>query len=494
MTIEVTEMLARLVVLLGIWSLSHSAAATPPETIFQDAEAYTVRIKTRIEMAFGDDRAGVFSGAGFVVDNERGWIVTNKHVVGESPSHIRISTKGHDFVAALKVYVDAYTDIAIIEADVATAGEAALDCENIPGTGHPVGAYGHPWGLDYTGTQGTISGRTNNFRVDLLQTDAPINSGNSGGPLISMRTGKVVGISTATYADEEAENTNFAVPSSEVCQILALLMDGKDPSPPIFPVAFYNLEDDDALIVAKSYLPTKQLDLRTGDRILTAGSHKTPISKEHELINALRGESEDFELTIERDGKLTIVHGKLQLQRPRQGIVFAGMVLAESQFLDANVLSLGHSINIHSFARGSASRAAELEWYDFIISVDGTRVKGLEHLFVLLSDKTINAPVELVFVRLWEPPFLHEFVQRTIPADEPVWLDDVGYWNGVMARLTWQLATINELAGLSQEARKEIVGSLRKVIQSVKEPEADITDESAAELVSTAQKILELIQ
>lgn len=484
-------MLARLVLLISIWGLSCAAAAIPPETIFQDAEAYTVRIKTRIERAFGDDKAGVFSGAGFVVDSERGWIVTNKHVVGESPSNVRISTKGNDFVEATKVYVDTFTDIAIIHADVASAGEAALECKSLPGTGHPVGAYGHPWGLDYTGTQGVISGRTDNFRVDLLQTDAPINSGNSGGPLISMRTGKVVGISTASYAHKDAENTNFAVPSIEVCNILALLKDGRDPSPPHLPVAFYNLEDRDELIVAQSYLSADQLDLKTGDRILTVGNRKTPINKEHELINALRGKFDDFELTIERDEKLTIVHGQLEPLRLRQGIVFAGMVLAKSQFLDANVLSIGHGINIHSFVPGSSGRAAKINWYDFIVSVDGTRVKGLEHLFTLLSDTTVNESVELEFMRLWQPPFFYEFVRRTIAADEPVWLDDVGYWNGVMARLTWQLATVNELASLNHEEREKVVGSLRRVIHSVGEPETEIPEEIAAELILTAQKIID---
>ena len=75
-----------------------------------------------------------------------------------------------------------------------------MDCGTIPAVGHPVGAFGHPEDLRFTGTRGIISGFTSKFGEDRLQTDAPINPGNSGGPLISLETGKVVGINTDQLA------------------------------------------------------------------------------------------------------------------------------------------------------------------------------------------------------------------------------------------------------------------------------------------------------
>src|SRR5690606_13999228 len=102
---------------------------------------------------------------------ERSWIVTNRHVVGESPSHVQVAMKSAPYADAEKVYVDPYIDIAVLRADVGADKQARLDCQDMPGTGHPVGAYGHPWGLEYTGTQGVISGRTDKPGTELLQTD-----------------------------------------------------------------------------------------------------------------------------------------------------------------------------------------------------------------------------------------------------------------------------------------------------------------------------------
>ena len=94
-------------------------------------------------------------------------------------------------------------------------GDAELDCESEPGTGHPVGAFGHPWGLDYTGTRGIISGRTAKLGGEMLQTDAPINQGNSGGPLISLLNGKIVGINTAKVNKPRDEDSNLVVPIAQ---------------------------------------------------------------------------------------------------------------------------------------------------------------------------------------------------------------------------------------------------------------------------------------
>jgi len=127
-------------------------------------------------------------GSGFIVSAD-GIILTNAHVVGRSPSRVEVALYGQDFSEATKIYVDPYLDFAIIRVPqgVDTSGieEPRLECDRIPSVGHPVGAFGHPWRLQFTGTRGIISGVTARFRTELLQTDAPINQGNSGGPLIS---------------------------------------------------------------------------------------------------------------------------------------------------------------------------------------------------------------------------------------------------------------------------------------------------------------------
>ena len=66
----------------------------------------------------------------------------------------------------------------------------------------------------------------------MLQTDAPINEGNSGGPLISLETGQVVGINAAKIKQEAVEGLSFAVPMPYACTIIDLMQRGEDPSPP----------------------------------------------------------------------------------------------------------------------------------------------------------------------------------------------------------------------------------------------------------------------
>ena len=408
--------------LAAIVVIPMTATAELPEELFSEAERYTVRLQTRIEMALGDDEAGVFSGTGFVVDADRGWIVTNKHVVGESPSDVRVSLKDQPYVKAEKIYVDAFTDIAIIKATIKSEASARLECADTLGTGHPVGAYGHPWGLEYTGTQGVISGSTDKFGTNLLQTDAPINSGNSGGPLISMRTGRVVGISTASFNDENAENTNFAVPIKEVCKVIEILAAGRDPSPPAIPIAFYEQKDRNELLVARSYLAKNTIDIQVGDRIVAVGRESSIVTKRHELINALRGELDDVRLRIERAGKEFDIRGSLMPKTIRRGVVFAGMVIAEGDFLDVALLPGGHDIRIHSFVQGSLGQAEGLKWYDLIVSVNGHSINSIDKLYSVLHESDPSEPTILEFARMWEPPFFIEYLKREIAAEPPIWL------------------------------------------------------------------------
>src|SRR4051794_11078440 len=83
-------------------ALPHPAAAqaTSPDgatTIFAEATHYTVRIRSSIRVGLGLDEAGSWSGAGFLVDRKRGWIVTNAHVSGRSPGVLTVAFKNHEF-------------------------------------------------------------------------------------------------------------------------------------------------------------------------------------------------------------------------------------------------------------------------------------------------------------------------------------------------------------------------------------------------------------
>src|ERR1044072_7933243 len=88
LTTKITAALSVLALLSTTTASVSAAAHSSAEAVFHDARAYTVRIRTQIVTPFAEDSRGAFEGAGFVVDAERGWVLTNAHVVGQSPSTV----------------------------------------------------------------------------------------------------------------------------------------------------------------------------------------------------------------------------------------------------------------------------------------------------------------------------------------------------------------------------------------------------------------------
>ena len=74
--------------------------------VLEDAEKYAVRVKASISYPFAEDKAGTFNGAGFLIDINKSWFLTNAHVSGRGSGDIEISFKGREFVEAELVYAD----------------------------------------------------------------------------------------------------------------------------------------------------------------------------------------------------------------------------------------------------------------------------------------------------------------------------------------------------------------------------------------------------
>lgn len=149
--------------------------------------------------------SGTGSGTGFVYDDTH--LVTNEHVVADGEDlHVRYPTTG--WREATVAGTDVYSDLAIIERDEHPDAAEPLPLVSAdPPIGTEVVAIGNPYQLSGTVSSGIVSGvdRTlpaaNNFSIpDAIQTDAPVNPGNSGGPLVDLR-GRVVGVISAGGGD-----------------------------------------------------------------------------------------------------------------------------------------------------------------------------------------------------------------------------------------------------------------------------------------------------
>ena len=387
---------------LVIGLLFGSEVKADDERIFEDANSYTVKIKTQVEIPFKEDEAGVFSGAGFLVDQERGWIMTNAHVVSKSPSKIEVAFKDQDYHLAKKIYLDSYLDLAILkfspEHFPANHKQANLECNERPKTGHPVGAYGHPWEFSYTGTKGIISGVTSEFSTEYLQTDAPINSGNSGGPLISLRTGKVLGINTSKYDADEDQNTNFAELMIYACRVLKLLQEGKDPAPPKLPVV-YLVEplNDFELVISESYLGSDSIEFKPGDKVIRVIG-QGPVKNEAQLVHALRGHLNEFSLEITRNGETKIISGKLDRSinyLNRKGVFVSGMLIAPFRLRDKPEINLPN-LQVHYVKPGSSADGELIEQGEYLVSLNDVKMNNLEQLYEYLVEninKTVNAKI-----------------------------------------------------------------------------------------------------
>ena len=104
---------------------------------------------------------------------------------------------------------------------------------------------------------------------------AIVKPGNSGGPLIDLETGKIVGINTATR--NEAQNMNYAIPIEEVCKVIKLLKKNIDPTPPAIPFLFFKDSDNkNTLRIAKIQKDGLALGIKVGDVIKAAGQVHDP--------------------------------------------------------------------------------------------------------------------------------------------------------------------------------------------------------------------------
>src|ERR687888_1848061 len=182
----------------------------------------------------GGSQRSKAQGSGFVYDTD-GHIITNDHVVSGASS-ISVTFADGSKYSAKVVGADPSSDLAVLKVNAPSSKLHPLtlgDSSKLE-VGQGVVAIGSPFGLEETVTSGIVSAlnrdisSTNNFTIPgVIQTDAAINHGNSGGPLLNM-AGEVVGVNTQIESDSGGnEGVGFAVPSNTIRSIVTKLVSGK---------------------------------------------------------------------------------------------------------------------------------------------------------------------------------------------------------------------------------------------------------------------------
>lgn len=420
-------------ILLCYFAFFLASAGRPsptPEEILAGAQRYTVKIQVQNEIAFNQDNAGSGSGTGFLVDLKRGWLLTNAHVATRSPSIVKVSFKGGEPIVAERIHVDPLIDLAVLAIPPSsipdTATEAPLACESAPVAGTSVMAFGHPWGMSYTASRGIVSGLAWFYPSLMIQTDAAINSGNSGGPLISLVDGHVIGINTSTYQPDEGEGStaiSLAEPLPSVCRILELLKAGADTRLRVLPLATAIYGDDLRPRVAQLYQPT--LGFQLGD-IITKVNGGREIKSLPDLLNDLRGTSEDVSVTVDRKGaSVNVVSPVRILADPLKvrSINLSGLVISEPWRIDDLEVNPKRYLFVDWYESGEEAALTDVRLDDHIVSVDGREFRTVDALYSYLAKLPEDAEVELVLVRSTSAAeFYREYSRITLSRKKLEWI------------------------------------------------------------------------
>ena len=379
-------------ILSGMLLLASGARANELERILDQANKYTVKIYNSTDTPFIEDSYNPSAGSGFLIDKANGIIVTNAHVASYSPALNRVNFKHSNPVQSKQIYIDTDIDLALLKIDPASipkeAVEAKLHCKNDYKQGQSVVAFGHPAGKDFTITRGIISAvRFESDFFESIQTDAAINRGNSGGALIDVSTGIVVGINS--FGIEDNQGLNFALPSYTVCKVIDLFKNKKDPSPLNFNVIFSNNKEQGKFLKVSEVL-TADSSLKVGDEITQIDGVK--VLNPTQLTHESRGKT-NITLKIIRDNKEQEL--KLNLKSKgsvteRVGLIFSNVIVsdkASSTRLAINQRMGNPKSNLVVQNLRSGPASGKLRKFDVLIYVDGKEFKTVQSLHEYLKDK-----------------------------------------------------------------------------------------------------------
>jgi S1-C subfamily serine protease len=381
-----------LYVLFNFLGSVSSVYANELERILDQANKYTVKIYNSTDTPFLEDTYNPSAGSGFLIDKANGIIVTNAHVASYSPALNRVNFKHSNPVQSKQIYIDTDIDLALLKIDPASipkdAVEAKLHCKNDYKQGQSVVAFGHPAGKDFTITRGIISAvRFESDFFEAIQTDAAINKGNSGGALIDVSTGIVVGINS--FGAEDNQGLNFALPSYTVCKVIDLFKSKKDPSPLNFNVNFSNNKEQGKFLKVSEVLTTDN-SLKVGDEIIQIDGIK--VLNPTQLTHESRGKT-NITLKIMRENKEQEL--KLNLKSKgsvteRVGLIFSNVIVSDKASttrlaINQRMANPKSNLVVQNLRSGPAS--GKLRKFDVLMYVDGKEFKTIQSLHDYLKDK-----------------------------------------------------------------------------------------------------------
>ncbi|HEY2797234.1 MAG TPA: trypsin-like peptidase domain-containing protein [Thermoanaerobaculia bacterium] len=331
------------------------------------------------------ERSSQSLGSGSIID-PKGIIVTNDHVVSGASKITAMTKSGMELECEI-VGSDADNDLAVLRVKKPTAALPALKLGSSSDLmiGETIVAIGNPFGLSHTVTAGVVSatGRTikaenNQTYTDFIQTDASINPGNSGGPLVNL-DGEMVGVATAIIGG--AQGIGFAIPVDRTRRIVddllrygevravwvglrgKTLVSGEENRPRGFRVR---------LVYPGS--PAARAGVHVGDQVVSVDGSPIDSQEAFETALSTRGPGRPLKIALRgKDGERTVT---LQGETPPAGL--GARILREELGLGVRPTTDGLRVSVAD--RDSVSAQAGLKSGDYLIGLNGTRVRSSEDI------------------------------------------------------------------------------------------------------------------
>ena len=340
------------------------------------------------------------AGSGVIIDAERGYVLTNYHVI-ESAEEIQINLEDRRVLTAGVVGFDEEIDLAVLQVDADDLMQIERGDSDELAVGDFVLAIGNPFRFNSTVTSGIVSalgrGSSETGYQDFIQTDASINSGNSGGPLVDL-AGNLVGINTAIYAPSGGSiGIGFAIPSNLAYGIADELISSGTVRRGDLGIWVENLDADErkALeisdgdgVLVRAVTPGGTADsagLRSGDVLTKIGDRRIRDASDYASSAGLFILGQEVDLEFSRAGRLHEFAVKIEplSSRPVDGgrvdIRLAETTLQnffdEAQKEENSLGVLITDIQRDSFAWRSGLRAG-----DILTSANRSRVRAINDL------------------------------------------------------------------------------------------------------------------
>jgi putative serine protease PepD len=248
-------------------------------------------------------------GSGFVYDSD-GHVVTNFHVIQGADSVTVNFPDGRD-VEAEVVGTDASTDLAVLhlEEDVDVEPLTLADSDELQ-VGDTVVAIGSPFGLEGTVTSGIVSALDRTIRspanfgiAHAIQTDAAINSGNSGGPLLDADA-RVVGVNSQIQSGTGGnDGIGYAIPSNTVRDVVRQLIESGKAEHAFLGVNMSETRDGVRIDNVRAGSPASEAGLRAGDIVTEAGGESVDTPDDLRAAVDAREPGDELELRVRREGR-----------------------------------------------------------------------------------------------------------------------------------------------------------------------------------------------